>query len=307
MAKILVTGSRGTLGAPLVEELKNRGHEVWGVDLQHHAGERYCRADISEYRQLEGIFEQPFDLVYHLAAEFGRINGEDYYDTLWKTNVIGTRNILEWQLKKGFKLVFTSSSEIYGETSEPLLSEELPMRKTILQHNDYALSKWVNEVQITNFEKKYQSPIVRLRLFNAYGPGEYYHPYRSVVCLFVYRALQGIPYDVFEGYSRVFMYIDDLIPSMANAVERFKPGEVYNLGGTEYRSVQDLSNLVLKYTGGSPGLVRNLPEDKHNTVSKRPDIRKATLDLGHNPRVLLEEGLPKTVEWMKNVYGGRPR
>lgn len=306
MAKILVTGSWGTLGAPLVEALKNRGHEVWEVDLQHHEGEHYFRADISEYRQLERVFDQPYDVVYHLAAEFGRINGEEYYDTLWKTNVIGTRNILEWQLKKGFKLVFTSSSEIYGEALEPLLSEDLPLRKTILQHNDYALSKWVNEVQITNFEKKYQSPIVRLRLFNAYGPGEYYHPYRSVVCLFVYRALRGIPYDVFEGYSRVFMYIDDLIPSMANAVDRFKPGEVYNLGGTEYRSVQDLSNLVLKYTGGDPGLVRYLPEDKHNTVSKRPDIRKATLELGHNPNVLLEEGLPKTVEWMKRVYGGKP-
>jgi len=306
VAKILVTGSWGTLGAPLVEALKNRGHEVWEVDLQHHEGEHYFRADISEYRQLERVFDQPYDVVYHLAAEFGRINGEEYYDTLWKTNVIGTRNILEWQLKKGFKLVFTSSSEIYGEALEPLLSEDLPLRKTILQHNDYALSKWVNEVQITNFEKKYQSPIVRLRLFNAYGPGEYYHPYRSVVCLFVYRALRGIPYDVFEGYSRVFMYIDDLIPSMANAVDRFKPGEVYNLGGTEYRSVQDLSNLVLKYTGGDPGLVRYLPEDKHNTVSKRPDIRKATLELGHNPNVLLEEGLPKTVEWMKRVYGGKP-
>ncbi len=306
MAKILVIGSRGTLGVPLVEELKNRGHEVWEVDLQHHAGERYFRADISEYRQLERVFEQPYEFVYHLAAEFGRINGEEYYDTLWKTNVIGTRNILEWQLKKGFKLIFTSSSEIYGEAAEPLLSEDLPKYKTILQHNDYALSKWVNEVQIINFEKKHQSPIVRLRLFNAYGPGEYYHPYRSVVCLFVYRALKGIPYDVFEGYSRVFMYIDDLISSMANAANRFIPGEVYNLGGTEYRSVKDLSDLVLKQTGGDPGLVRYLPEDKHNTVSKRPDIRKAVLNLGHNPRVSLEEGLPKTVEWMKSVYGGKP-
>lgn len=306
MAKILVIGSRGTLGVPLVEELKNRGHEVWEVDLQHHAGERYFRADISEYRQLERVFEQPYEFVYHLAAEFGRINGEEYYDTLWKTNVIGTRNILEWQLKKGFRLIFTSSSEIYGETVEPLLSEDLPKYKTILQHNDYALSKWVNEVQILNFEKKHLSPIVRLRLFNAYGPGEYYHPYRSVVCLFVYRALKGIPYDVFEGYSRVFMYIDDLIPSMANAVDRFIPGEVYNLGGTEYRSVKDLSDLVLKQTGGDHGLVRYLPEDKHNTVSKRPDIRKAILNLGHNPSVSLEEGLPKTVEWMKSVYGGKP-
>jgi len=303
MAKVLVTGSKGTLGKRLVPELKKRGHEVWEVDLQHAAEEKYFRADIGKYRQLERVFEQDYDYVYHLAAEFGRINGEHYYDTLWETNVIGTRNILEWQLKKGFKLVFTSSSEIYGEAQEPLLTEDLPLKKTIIQHNDYALTKWANEVQIINFEKRYGSPVVRLRLFNAYGPGEYYHPYRSVVCLFVYRALKGLPYEVYEGYHRVFMYVDDLIPTMANVMDNFKAGEVYNIGGTEYRSVKELSDLVLKYTQGDPKLVRYLPEDKHNTVSKRPDIQKAVKDLNHNPKVLLEEGLPLTVEWMRKVYG----
>ncbi len=305
MAKILVTGSKGTLGSRLVEVLKKRGHEVWEVDLQHHPGEKYLRADIAEYRQLERVFEQSYDYVFHLAAEFGRINGEEYYDTLWKTNVIGTRNILEWQVKKGFKLIFTSSSEIYGETAEPLLSEDLPDKKTIIQHNDYALTKWVNEVQVLNFEKRFNSPIVRLRLFNAYGPGEYYHPYRSVVCLFIYRALKSISYDVFEGYSRVFMYVDDLIPTLANVVEFYKAGEVYNIGGTEYRSVRELSELVLKLTGGNPDLVRYLPEDKHNTVSKRPDIRKAVAELEHAPHILLEEGLPQTVAWMQAVYGNK--
>lgn len=303
MAKVLVTGSKGTLGKPLVAELKKRGHEVWEVDLQHGPGEKYFRADIGNYRQLERVFEQDYDYVYHLAAEFGRINGEHYYDTLWETNVIGTRNILEWQLKKGFKLIFTSSSEIYGEAQEPLLTEDLPLQKTIIQHNDYALTKWANEVQVINFEKKYEVPIVRLRLFNAYGPGEYYHPYRSVVCLFIYRALHGLPYDVYEGYHRVFMYVDDLIPTIANVQDNFKAGEVYNIGGTEYRSVHELSDLVLKYTKGDPSLVRYLPEDKHNTVSKRPDIQKAIRDLNHNPQIILEEGIPKTVEWMKEVYG----
>lgn len=302
MAKILVTGSKGTLGSRLVEVLQFRGHDVWEVDLQHHLGEKYFRADISEYRQLERVFEQDYDFVFHLAAEFGRINGELYYEKVWKTNVIGTRNIMEWQLKKGFKLIFTSSSEIYGEAAEPILTEDLPLRKTIIQHNDYALSKWANEVQVINFEKKYESPIVRLRLFNAYGPGEYYHSYRSVVCLFIYRALMGIPYEVYEGYYRVFMYVDDLISTIANVANNFKPGEVYNLGGTEYRSVKDLSESVLKYTIGDPKLVKYLPEDKHNTVSKRPDISKAMADLGHDPKVLLEQGLPITVEWMKKIY-----
>src|SRR5712671_601886 len=123
MAKILITGAMGTLGRPLKRELKKRGHEVWGVDLQHQAEEKYYRADIASFRQLERVFEQKYDYVYHLAAEFGRINGEEYYDTLWTTNVIGTRNLLEIQRRSSFKLIFASSSEIYGDKHQDILSE----------------------------------------------------------------------------------------------------------------------------------------------------------------------------------------
>ncbi len=303
MARILVTGSKGTLGIPLVRELKKRGHEVWQCDLQHQKDENYIRADVSNYRQLERVFEaSKYDYVYHLAAEFGRINGEEYYDTLWQTNVIGTRNILEWQKRKNFRLIFASSSEIYGDKPVDILNEELPMKESIIQHNDYAVTKWVNEIQVMNFEKRFGNEVVRLRLFNAYGPGEYYHNYRSVVCLFCYRSLFDIPYQVYEGYHRVFMYIDDFIPTFATVCERFKAGEVYNIGGVEYRNVKDLSGIILKYLGKKDKLVEYLPEDKHNVTNKWPNIEKAKKVFGHNPRVTLEEGVPKTIEWMKSVY-----
>lgn len=304
MAKILVTGCMGTLGQPLIAELRIRGHKVWGVDLQHQVDENYIRADVSNYRQLERVFEQNYDYVYHLAAEFGRINGEEYYDTLWETNVIGTRNILEWQKKKGFKLIFASSSEIYGDKHADILSEDIPLNQSIIQHNDYATTKWVNEIQIMNFERRYGLPVVRLRFFNAYGPGEYYHHYRSVVCLFCYRALRGIPYQVYLGYHRVFMYIGDFIPTLANVCDNFKSGEVYNIGGTEFRSVKDLSDIILKYTGASENIVEYLPEDKHNVVNKRPDISKAEKDFDHKTLITLEQGIPTTIEWMKKVYSG---
>ena len=301
--KILVTGSKGTLGTPLVKELKKRGHEVWQCDLQHQRDDNYIRADISSYRQLERVFEaNQYDYVYHLAAEFGRINGEEYYDTLWETNVIGTRNILEWQKKKGFKLIFASSSEIYGDIHKEILSEDLPVNQSIIQHNDYAVTKWVNELQIMNFEKRFGNKCMRLRFFNAYGPGEYYHHFRSVVCLFCYRALFNIPWQVYEGYHRVFMYIDDFIPTLANACEKFEQGEVVNIGGEEFRSVRELSDLILDFTGADPGLVSYLPEDKHNVQNKRPNIEKAKKKFGHYPKVTLEEGVPNTIEWMRSVY-----
>src|SRR5437868_4952155 len=143
MAKILITGVMGTLGRPLKAELERRGHEVWGVDLQHQAEEKYVRADVGVFRQLERAFDQDYDYVYHLAAEFGRINGEEYYDTLWTTNVIGTRNLLELQKKRKFKLIFASSSEIYGDRHQEILSEVIPLQQSIIQHNDYAVTKWV--------------------------------------------------------------------------------------------------------------------------------------------------------------------
>jgi dTDP-glucose 4,6-dehydratase len=303
MSRILVTGSLGTLGRPLVRELLARGHTVFQCDLQHAGEANYVRADVSNYRQLGRVFEQDYDYVYHLAAEFGRINGEEYYDTLWETNVIGTRNVLEYQRQKGFRLIFASSSEIYGDRHEDVLHEDIPLQGSIIQQNDYAVTKWVNEVQVMNFEKRYGSEIVRCRFFNAYGPGEYYHHYRSVVCLFCYRAMFDIPYEVYEGYHRVFMYIDDFIPTLANVCERFNPGDVFNIGGEDYRSVHELSDLIIKSLGKDDRLVTYLPEDKHNIQNKRPDIEKARSELGHDPKMTIEEGVPRTIEWMKSVYG----
>jgi dTDP-glucose 4,6-dehydratase len=302
MAKILITGVMGTLGRPLKKELARRGHDVWGLDLQHQAEQNYYRADIASFRQLERAFEQKYDYVYHLAAEFGRINGEEYYDTLWTTNVIGTRNILEIQKRAGFKLIFASSSEIYGDKHQSILSEDIPLNHSIIQHNDYAVTKWVNEIQVMNFEKRFGIPVVRLRFFNAYGPGEYYHNYRSVVCLFTYRALHRLPYDVYLGYHRVFMYIDDFIPTLANVADNFVAGEVYNIGGEEFRSVKELSDLILRKLEMDDAIVNYLPEDKHNVLNKKPNIERARRAFGHNPRITLEEGVPATIDWMRSVY-----
>lgn len=302
MSKILVTGGSGTIGKPLVRELRERGHEVWITETHHQPDAQAIRADVGEYRQIERVLEQGFDYVYHLAAEFGRWNGEHYYETLWQTNVIGTRHILELQKRLGFKLIFSSSSEIYGDHHADVLSEDIPLNHSIIQQNDYAVTKWVNEIQIMNFEARHGTETMRLRFFNAYGPGEFYHPYRSVVCLFCYRALNDIPYQVYDGYHRVFMHIDDFIPTLANACDRFVAGECVNIGGEEYRSVKDLSDLVLGHLDKDDSIVEYLSEDKHNVQNKRPDISKAKNLLSHNPTITLEQGVPETIEWMKRAY-----
>lgn len=304
---ILVTGSKGTLGTPLVKELRKRGHRVYGAHRDHSDDPMEYRCNIQDFRQIVGLFDRienqsgsKIDVVYHLAAEFGRINGEEYYEHVWKTNVIGTRNILELQKFFGFKLIHASSSEIYGELKVDKIIES--MEPGVLS-NDYAISKLVNEMQIRNFREKYQSKIQILRFFNSYGPGEYYTDYRSVCCLFCYRLLHDIPVTVFKNYHRVFMYIDDFIPTLANVCDRFVDGEIINIGGSEYRSVEELARIVLKETGKDESLLIFQPEDKHNVTNKFPDITKAQKMLGHNPKITLEEGIAKTVAWMRGVYG----
>src|SRR5674476_254821 len=114
--KILVTGGAGFIGTNLVNELRNRGHEVLAVDLLNTERDQYIRSDVRNYRQLERIFEKhTFDYVYHLAAEYGRWNGEDYYENLWQTNCIGTKHMLRLQERLKFRTVFFSSAEVYGD------------------------------------------------------------------------------------------------------------------------------------------------------------------------------------------------
>ncbi len=129
--RILITGSHGTIGAGLSKELVERGHEVVGLDLDHGLDERgfSLRTDVQAgVRPLRrrrvppagaGVrVLRPFDLVYHTAAEFGRWNGEDFYEQLWRTNAVGTKNIIRLQEKLGFRLVHFSSSEVYGDWPE---------------------------------------------------------------------------------------------------------------------------------------------------------------------------------------------
>jgi len=308
MPKILVTGGLGAVGSYLVPELRKRGHTVWVCDLQHHHEQQYARCDVGEFRQLRAVFDaQQYDYVYHLAAEFGRQNGEDYYENLWRTNVIGTKNIIRLQERERFRLVFFSSSEVYGDFSD-VMSEEVMDRFEIRQMNDYAMTKWVGEMQVLNSATECGTETVRVRLFNTYGPGEFYSPYRSVICAFAYRALHGLPYTVYLNHHRTSSYITDTARTLANIVGNFRAGEVYNIGGNQYHDIKCLSDLILGYLEKDDRLVTYKESQDRTTKDKRVDLSRAIRDLDLRPEVPLEKGIPLTIEWMKQVYGiGVPR
>jgi len=305
MKKVLVTGGRGFIGSHLVRELQRRGHEVWVCDLMHSGQENYIRCDVSKYRQVERIFEEyDFDYVYHAAAEYGRWNGEDYYENLWLTNVVGTKNIIRMQEKKRFRMIFFGSAEVYGDY-DGVMSEDVMDKVPIKQMNDYAISKWVNELQIINSAKMFGTETVRVRLFNVYGPGEHYTPYRGWIPKFIYKALRDESYTVYLGHKRTLEYVEDICRTLANIIDNFKPGEVYNLGGDQQYEIKYISDLILKTLGKEDSKVIYKEAEPFTTRIKTPDSTKAKRDLNFKLTVPVEEGIKKTVEWFKKTYGER--
>jgi dTDP-glucose 4,6-dehydratase len=303
--KILVTGGLGAVGAPLAARLRAAGHEVWVLDRPHHhglGGRYYYRGDVGELRQLEQVFAQvPFDFVYHAAAEFGRINGEHFYETLWRTNAVGTKNLIQLQERIRFRMVIFSSSEIYGDW-DGVMTEEVPDEHPVHQLNDYAVSKWVNELQVRNSAALTGTETVTVRLFNTYGPGEPFSDYRSVICKFTYCALHDLPYTVFLDHHRTSSYIDDTVRTLATIAERFRPGAVYNIAGNTYHDIKTISDMILAGCGKTDRLVEYQEKEKHNIRNKRTSAERAAAELGHHETVPLAEGIRRTIAWQREYY-----
>jgi dTDP-glucose 4,6-dehydratase len=313
---ILVTGGLGAVGTYLVRELRSRGHNVFVADMRHHHDPQYARCDVGEFHQVERLWTgggwtsgysakgRKFDCVYHLAAEFGRWNGEDYYENVWRTNAVGVKNLLRMQEREGFRAVYFSSSEVYGDY-DGVMTEDVMDKVEIKQMNDYAMSKWVNEMQVQNSATQFGTQSVRVRLFNTYGPGEYYSPYRSVICLFCYRLLHNIPITVYSGYKRTSTYITDMARTLSNISENFKPGQAYNIGGLDFHTIEEAADIILHLTGKEKmrtKLIRTKSEEILTTREKKVDCTKARRDLDHKTTVKLEEGIKNTIAWMRGVY-----
>jgi dTDP-glucose 4,6-dehydratase len=306
--KILVTGGAGFIGSNLCNELRKRGHQVFAADIYNTDRDEYMRCDVRNYRQLEALFNQhgQFDFVYHLAAEYGRWNGEAYYENLWETNVIGTKNMLRLQEQLKFRMIFFSSAEVYGDymgNMHEAVMQDNPIKDSY-QMNDYAISKWAGELMCLNSATQFGTEIVRTRPVNCYGPLEEYTPYRGFIPKFIYLALHKKPYTVFQGHKRIIDFVEDSAATWANIVDNFIPGEVYNVGSrTEWEmDIKEISDLILSATGASEKLVTYQGAEAHTTMVKTIDFSKAIRDLKHTPKVSPEEGIKRTVDWMKWYY-----
>jgi len=299
---VLVTGAGGFIGTHLVRELLARGHQVAACDRYNSDVVDWMRCDVRELRQLERVFEKRrFDYVYHLAAEYGRWNGEDYYENLWLTNAIGTKNLVRLQERLKFRLIFFSSAEVYGDY-RGLMQEEVTDTVPIKQLNDYAITKWAGELMCLNSADQFGTETVRVRPVNCYGPGEHYTPYRGFIPKFIYHAIHNHPYVVYRGHKRIIDYVQDSCHTFANIVDNFIPGEVYNVAGRPEweRDIKAYSDLILKIVGRDDSIVVYKDAEPFTTKAKLVDSTKAVRDLQHNPKTPPEKGIRKTVDWMRS-------
>lgn len=306
--KILVTGGAGFIGTNLVNELRSRGHDVTVCDLLNHELQNYIRCDVRNYRQVQRVFDKfgPFDYVYHLAAEYGRWNGEDHYENLWETNAIGTKHLLRMQEKHKFRMIFFSSAEVYGDYTGAMNEDVMvnnPIKDTY-QMNDYAITKWAGELMCLNSAKMFGTETVRVRPVNCYGPHEEYNPYRGFVPKFIYHALHDMPYTVYKGHKRIIDYVEDTCRTFANIVDNFIPGEVYNVGSRPEweRDIEQISGIVLGTLGKDDSLVTYEEAEPFTTQVKKIDFSKCVRDLNHDPHVSPETGISRTIYWMKDHY-----
>jgi dTDP-glucose 4,6-dehydratase len=182
------------------------------------------------------------------------------------------------QERKRFRMIFFGSAEVYGDY-DGVMTEDVMDKVPIKQMNDYAISKWVNELQIINSAKMFGTETVRVRLFNVYGPGEHYTPYRGWIPKFIYKALRDESYTVYVGHKRTLEYVEDVCRALANIIDNFKPREVYNLGGDQQYEIKYVSDLILKTLGKDDSKVIYKEAEPFTTKVKTPDSSKAKKDL----------------------------
>ena len=152
------------------------------------------------------------------------------------------------------------------------MSEDVMDKVEIKQMNDYAISKWANEMQIRNSMQIFNTETVIVRLFNTYGPGEYYHPYRSVNCKFCYHALHKLPITVFKSHYRSSTFIDDCVNTVSNISNNFIPGRVYNIGSDQFHDIETLASLIWDYTKAPYELIDYKDSEMLTTKLKNVNI-----------------------------------
>jgi UDP-glucuronate decarboxylase len=304
--KILVTGGAGFLGSHLVEKLLQRDHEVICLD-NYFTGSKKNLAHLLDHKNLEIIRHDvtfPIYLevegIFNLACPASPIHYQKNPVQTLKTNVHGAINMLGLAKRTGARFLQASTSEVYGDPEVNPQTEEYWGRvNPIGIRSCYDEGKRAAETLAFDYLRQYKVDIRVPRIFNTYGPRMAIDDGR-VVTNFIVQALNGQPLTVYGdgSHTRSFCYVDDLIEGLLRLF--FKEGvhEPVNLGNPTPVSMGELAQQIIKMTKSKSG-IRYLPLPGDDPKLREPDITKARELLDWEPQVSREEGLAKTIEYLR--------
>jgi UDP-glucuronate decarboxylase len=310
MNRILVTGGAGFLGSHLCEYLIGKGSDVVCIDNFFSGHKDNIRPllvhpyfELIRHDVIHPLFVE-VDRIYHLACPASPIHYQVNPIKTVKTNVMGTINMLGLAKRIRCRIMLASTSEVYGD------AEVHPQPETywgnvnpIGVRSCYDEGKRVAETLMMDYHRQNKVDIKIVRIFNTYGPRMAVNDGR-VVSNFIVQALRGEPITIYGDGSqtRSFCYVSDLIEGLCRMMESENFIGPVNLGNPGEFTIADLAGLVLKLTRSKSKIVHQvLPSD--DPVRRRPDIVLAKAKLGWEPKVPLEEGLSRTIDYFKERLG----
>ncbi len=312
--RIIVAGGAGFIGSHLCDALLRDGHSVTAID--NFSTGRYSNiahlADNPDFKLIEHDIAKPLpadlpdaEVVFHLAspaspADFSRIPIE-----ILEVNTFGTYNLLNWAVEHKARLLYTSTSEAYGDPLEhPQREEYYGNVNPIGPRACYDEGKRAGEAMVSTFARVKGLDGRMVRIFNTYGPRM--HPRDGrVVPNFISQALTGNPITIYgDGQqTRAFCYVSDMVEGLMAVM--FAPPEVaagrlYNVGTPDERVILDFAKIIRDEVGSDVPIVHR-PSLADDPARRCPDITRIQTEIGWQPRVNLDEGLRRTIEWFREV------
>lgn len=298
---LLVTGGLGFIGTNFIKLISNK-YPTWNiaiVDKQTYASNsiklpKNCelfKTDINNVSRMEGI-----DIAINFAAETHVDRSIDDSTPFFRTNVLGTQNLLEQARKYGVKrFIQISTDEVYGSIRDGKFKEEAKLNPT----SPYAASKASADLLALSYYKTYGLPIIITRSTNNYGP--YQYP-EKLIPLFIKKTLEDEALPLYgDGENiRDWLYVEDNCLAIEAVMLKGKEGEIYNIGANNYLKNVHIANEILSLLGKPQSLIMEVDDRLGHDFRYAVNTDKIE-SLGWKPRKTFMEGLKETVEWYKST------
>ena len=307
MKKCIVTGGAGFIGSNLVEKLINSNYKIniidnlsTGLKSNLKTFEKkinFYEKDISDIEQLDDIIFEDVDYIFHLAGLADIVPSIENPEKYFKSNVLGTLNVLQKSKKhKIKKFIYAASASCYGIPRKFPITE----KSEIITEYPYALTKNLGEQMVMHWAKVYKIPYISLRFFNAYGQrSRTTGAYGAMFGVFLAQKLNKLPLTIVGDGSqtRDFIHVNDLVDAVVKAAEHPIKNEIFNVASGVETSVNTIADII----GGKKISIPKRPGEPDRSLA---DISKIKKLIGWKPRISINEGvkmLLKDIEQWKNA------